>query len=337
MINEIVVSKHFKCILLTSKSDGFLSTLQNKNLLHYRLFYKWYDLNILTFFSLIITQIQIFLFVLFRTNKNDIIYINTILPFSVYLASIISKRQIVNHIHEDMNLNKLLYKFIKKIYLKYNQHSIFVSKYIKSVTPNPNNSIVVYNNIKDHTLKSKIEIDKRDYILMISSLKLFKGIDTFISLAKESPENNFVLVLSSELEQIDSFLKKNQLYISKNLKIFPIQKKIDYFYSKAYITLVLTKPNEWIETFGLTILESFSHGTPVIAPNYGGPIELIAHGQDGYLIDDVSNKTLIRQTINDFLIDKKNMILFSDNSRKKYLKFQKENSYNQITTYLKNI
>ena len=179
--------------------------------------------------------------------------------------SIISKRQIVNHIHEDMNLNKLLYKFIKKIYLKYNQHSIFVSKYIKSVTPNPNNSIVVYNNIKDHTLKSKIEIDKRDYILMISSLKLFKGIDTFISLAKESPENNFVLVLSSELEQIDSFLKKNQLYISKNLKIFPIQKKIDYFYSKAYITLVLTKPNEWIETFGLTILESFSPSSPPCA------------------------------------------------------------------------
>ena len=97
----------------------------------------------------------------------------------------------------------------------------------------------------------------------------------------------------------------HNIIVPNNLKIFSLQKDLSKFYREAIITLVLTKPSQWIETFGLTILESFSHGTPVITPNYGGPIELITHGQDGYLIDDVSNKTLIRQTINDFLIDKK--------------------------------
>jgi glycosyltransferase involved in cell wall biosynthesis len=40
------------------------------------------------------------------------------------------------------------------------------------------------------------------------------------------------------------------------------------------------------EPFGITVLEAWAAGKPVIATQRGGPRELISHGQDGYLIYD---------------------------------------------------
>jgi glycosyltransferase involved in cell wall biosynthesis len=40
------------------------------------------------------------------------------------------------------------------------------------------------------------------------------------------------------------------------------------------------------EPFGITVLEGWAAGKPVVATQKGGPRELIAHGQDGYLIYD---------------------------------------------------
>ena len=42
-------------------------------------------------------------------------------------------------------------------------------------------------------------------------------------------------------------------------------------------------PSEWYETFGLTLLESFAHGRPVIASRIGGMEEIVSDGVDGFL------------------------------------------------------
>lgn len=43
-------------------------------------------------------------------------------------------------------------------------------------------------------------------------------------------------------------------------------------------------PSECYETFGLTLLESFAHGRPVVASRIGGMTEVVADGDDGFLV-----------------------------------------------------
>jgi glycosyltransferase involved in cell wall biosynthesis len=49
-------------------------------------------------------------------------------------------------------------------------------------------------------------------------------------------------------------------------------------------SLFVVLPSQWYEPFPLTILESFSHGKPVIGSNIGGITEQIVDGSDGFLV-----------------------------------------------------
>ncbi|MGH9468884.1 MAG: glycosyltransferase [Terriglobia bacterium] len=48
------------------------------------------------------------------------------------------------------------------------------------------------------------------------------------------------------------------------------------------------------EGFGIALIEAMASGLPCIAPNNGGPAEIISHGMDGWLIDPGSSSALAR-------------------------------------------
>lgn len=54
-------------------------------------------------------------------------------------------------------------------------------------------------------------------------------------------------------------------------------------------------PSNWCEVFGLTIIESFSMGTPVIGANIGGITELVDEGVSGYLFDRNNVEDLVKK------------------------------------------
>ncbi|MEQ8824556.1 MAG: glycosyltransferase family 4 protein [Filomicrobium sp.] len=47
----------------------------------------------------------------------------------------------------------------------------------------------------------------------------------------------------------------------------------------------LIMPSIWFETFGLSMIEAYAHGTPVIASNLGAMTEIVKHGNTGFLFE----------------------------------------------------
>jgi glycosyltransferase involved in cell wall biosynthesis len=58
-----------------------------------------------------------------------------------------------------------------------------------------------------------------------------------------------------------------------------------------------------VESFGLVIIEAMSQRVPVIAPNAGGPKEVVAHGHSGMLFE-TGNVTSLMSTIECLVIDR---------------------------------
>lgn len=68
----------------------------------------------------------------------------------------------------------------------------------------------------------------------------------------------------------------------------------DPLYASALATVML---GPWPEPFGLVAIESLACGTPVIARRAGALPEIIEHGVDGYLVDDLIEAELATELV----------------------------------------
>ena len=82
----------------------------------------------------------------------------------------------------------------------------------------------------------------------------------------------------------------------------------------------LSRTDEWIETFGLTILEAMTFGIPVIAPPIGGPTELIDDGYNGFLISSY-NIDALEKKITELSKNKSLCMEISNKARLKALSY----------------
>ena len=130
-------------------------------------------------------------------------------------------------------------------------------------------------------------------VLMVASLRDYKGVPEFIKLAVdffEVEDIHFDLLVNDEQTDISRYFRKKSKPI--NLSVHPRVVDTTPFYANASLVLNLSRVNECIESFGLTILEAMAFGNPVIAPPIGGPAELVTHDVHGLLIDSKLSKKL---------------------------------------------
>jgi glycosyltransferase involved in cell wall biosynthesis len=70
------------------------------------------------------------------------------------------------------------------------------------------------------------------------------------------------------------------------------------------------------EPFGLVIIEGMASGVPVVASNRGGPVEIIEHGEDGFLVDPEETESVVNIVI-ELLKDKSLCKNIGEKARKK--------------------
>lgn len=266
--------------------------------------YKRSRFKILTLFTYFTSQI-----ILYRTlskaklgnKKNELlVYVNTLLPFGAAIWAHRHGHRVVYHIHEVSISPPALQRFLVNIVNKTAVGALYVSNDNRDrlqvqnmpmkVVPNP-----ISKRVADIGFNTPYTPRRSgDFIaLMLCSPRDFKGIPELLKLARSSIDRKdikFILVLNSdELEISKYFANRN---IPSNLEYYSRTDAPEKYYENADVLLNLSRVDQWIETFGLTIVEGMSFGLPVIAPPIGGPTEIITQNHDGFLIDSRDSKAL---------------------------------------------
>lgn len=131
-------------------------------------------------------------------------------------------------------------------------------------------------------------VEKGDYVLYFGRLSEEKGIDRLLDACRLAPEIPFLVAGSGPLE---SLLERGR---PPNVKYVGFQKgePLREIIRRARFSVYLPV---WYENCPLSVLESQSLGTPVLANRIGGIPELIRDGETGVLVDHFTPEEYAKQ------------------------------------------
>lgn len=276
---------------------GFLSDIPKVNNHFY--WYRFMENKLARLIVLFTSQFFLAIQLLFILKKEDIVYVNTVLPFGAGIIGKLRGCKVIYHIHETSMKPKILKQFLFGIVKWSATEVVYVSKFLAAQEPLAIRKNIIYNVLEASFVKQSrlhLNLEKPEKIvLMICSLKAYKGVNEFVKLAAMNSEFTFKLVVNAGQNEIDTYFKSKKL--PANLILYTTQKNIHPFYQEASVVLNLSDTKLWVETFGLTILEAMAYGLPTIVPTVGGVVELVEDGKNGFLIDS-KNISLVSGKLN---------------------------------------
>jgi glycosyltransferase involved in cell wall biosynthesis len=304
VLSQIIKSwvKDDKEVLLYTSyyQDGFLSDIPG--IQYIKGWYKFKPNPWLRLVYYTLSQVILLLKMVFWVKRSDIVYINTVLPFAAAFVGKLKGARVIYHIHESSVSPAVLKWFLFKVVAWAADDIINVSSYVASsqaIENKPNH--LIYNAIDTAFLEQLLPKEKKatpGNVLMACSLKAYKGVYEFIQLADDHPQFQFRLVLNATQPEINTFFRDTRF--SENMEVYPAQKNLHPFYQWADLVVNLSRPDGWIETFGLTIVEGMAYGLPAIVPPVGGILEVIEDGVTGYQVD-ARNRALLSEKLSAIL------------------------------------
>lgn len=331
-----------KIDLITSYGPGVLNSLATGENVKFHFFSNSAPNKnkILAFAKFCFKQIRLFFTALNIGRKekdSNVFYINTIMPVSAAIAGKFLGKKVVYHYHENAFAKSSFYRVLATIMQHIADEIICVSAYQKHYLKRQEHVFTVPNAL-DPVFLTKLHPNpvlsfQNKRILMLASLRTYKGISEFVDLAQHLPQFCFELVLNASPQKTLQFAEQEHLSEFSNLKIYSRQDDVSPFYNRASIVLNLSNKNKVIETFGLTALEAMSAGLPVIVPTEGGIAEFVQDGVNGYKIN-VQNLDDIRVAIESLLSDKTLYISLAKNALETSHKYNVDKTAEKILRIL---
>lgn len=290
-------------------------------------------------------------------RKIDIIHSNTL---AVLLGAFYSKLFRIKHIwhvHEIVTEPKLVKRIYTFLLNHFTDQVIFNSKatqksYVENNERLEQKAVIILNGLnRDEGVLSPLEIKKLrqnlykatndDIVIgLVGRINSMKGhhllIDAFCQLI--NTHHNIRLVFVGSVSPGEDFLLENlknsikQKGIKDRCELIPFQDNIWNIWDSIDIaTIPSTKP----ESFGLVAIEAMLSSKPVIASNHGGLVEIILHGETGYLFVP-NNVEDLRYKLEKLIEDSKKRIDFGVNGMTRAQNSFSLNSYTKkfIQLYL---
>lgn len=163
------------------------------------------------------------------------------------------------------------------------------------------------------------------YALYVGRLTTEKGIDTLAQCWTEhQPPFPLKVVGEGESERLNQAIEKTGRIQRLNKQGY--QEVLELIGRAACLVF----PSLWYETFGRSIAEAFSRGTPVIASDLGAMKELVRHGVTGYLFPPGNAGALARQ-LKCLAADRAETAAMRNRARAEFSeRFSRERSYEQL-------
>ena len=271
------------------------------------------------FYKIIKSTIYIFNYI--KKNKVDLVYSNTSVIWSGVLASYVSKRKSLVHIHE-IPYGSNIYNFISGLFFKYFADSIIVvSKKVRDhwgsfinlkkikVIYNYSQFLETNNSKKSNEKKSEFTISN------ISRIVPQKGIEYLIEISKEllKFDKKFrINIVGDNLVGSENYIHFLKMKVEKNnLKknVFFTGFKNDIKSVTLESDLILQTPIK-PDSLPTVIIDSLTLNRPVVSTDTGGCSEILNKGENGLLIplnDPKSSSKLIYEYSNNLNLQREHL------------------------------
>lgn len=269
-----------------------------------RYWYRRSRYRLITLFTFFASQLALYRALLRARDipPDAVVFVNTLLPFAAMLWGRKTGRRVVVHVHEVSITPAPLRRFLTSCAARSAHLLLYVSNDHRARLPIEGPHSVIVPNPVSQTLVARADKhtprqDGQFRVLMLASLRGYKGIEEFMALAKSLQDRTdipFDLVLNANADEAVAFARRHG--DTANVTIHPRTDDPAQFYRNADLVLNLSRVDQWVETFGLTLVEAMTFGLPVIAPPVGGPAEIVTHGLEGYCIDS-RNSEALRQAV----------------------------------------
>ena len=327
-------------LFLGSDGDGFLDDIDIPTSKYW---YRRGPHRLITLFTYFFSQLCLFFHLLMARDipRDAIVYVNTLLPFGAALFGLVTRRKVIYHLHEVSVSPSSLRAFLIGVARLTAKQLIYVSDFHRQCLPVEGVPARTIYNVLDHEFVSKAgsspyrpRNDGAFQVLMLASLRDYKGIPEYIDLANRFISDSniaFHLVVNDDLGAIKKYFSDR--FKPTNLVIYPRTDNPCTFYETASLVVNLSRPDLWLETFGLTLLEAMTYGIPVVAPNVGGPLELVTESKEGFLVDS-RNGDLLEKRVRQLLNDEALCLKFSQAARAKAALFSPESYFQDLINVL---